>query len=257
MSVPLTDWSAVKTEPETIAVVPWYEDDVHTTMKSDLAIILTTLKGALAEVSDQLQFLWQIKECGNSIMVNVREEGVDEEEQEIRGVGSNEPLRICGIGHGEGRRNNLLNDNDYDADSDYEYDYGDENRRASAKFDEPLTLEPRVLTPTKLRSPDDDAAMASRKKNPNAKRKKSCVPGAKSNGKKTCDHVTKVIDALETDLAENFAHERFKYLLEQLPHKYRYIVIAAVYLLPRGSSPQAIKKFAFNYVLPISYQKGR
>ena len=271
--IPTTEWSTVKIEAESHASESWREDNIDNLMNKDLALIMSSMKGALAQVSDQLQFLWQIEECENTIVVKVREEedeaGEDEkvEEDENTNEGpSIEPLSLLEMGH---EQDEVLDDhssdddynseNDNESEEDYEsnFDYGGRDPKRSAKSDAP-----KVLTSIKLGRPRNDASTSkARKRGRPAKIKEAqakTTEAQRRQSREKCDQVAKVIDALETDLAENFAHERLKLLFEELKWKYRSFVIAAVYLLPRGASPRAIKKFAFDYLLPVSeYGMGR
>ena len=286
-AVPSAEWSSVKMEVESYAVAPWHEDDIDNLMKKDLAIITFAMKGALAQVSDQLQFLWQIKECGDTVVVEVREEKGEEVQRDMKvevdkkvgedereSVGASiEPLRIIGMGDDQDNQGNILDDNDYSSDDYYnsenddESDDDDKSDDDKSNFDNggreqkriAKAVEPKVLTSTKLGRPRNGASMSkSGKRGKPAKKETIQIRRQKRQTAKKCDHVAKVIDALETDLAENFACERLKLLFENVQWKYRSLIIAAVYLLPKGVSPEAIKKFVFHYILPVSeYSLGR
>ena len=293
--IPTTEWSTVKIEAESHASESWREDNIDNLMNKDLALIMSSMKGALAQVSDQLQFLWQIKECGDTVVVEVREEKGEEVQRDMKvevdkkvgedereSVGASiEPLRIIGMGDDQDNQGNILDDNDYSSDDYYNSENDDESDDDDKSDDDKSdddksnfdsignggsnqkriakSVEPKVLTSTKLGRPRNGASMSkSGKRGKPAKKETIQIRRQKRQTAKKCDHVAKVIDALETDLAENFACERLKLLFENVQWKYRSLIIAAVYLLPKGVSPEAIKKFVFHYILPVSeYSLGR
>jgi len=238
MSIHSADWPSLKLEVESEAAFDCHADDIDD-KKKDLAVIVPILTKALEQVSSELQYSWQITEGASTVLVKVLDaddnrksgvncqndsQGVDAEAAQSYGTEDIEP----DIGVGNGEDQNVTGtasamSNSPSANSSHGWSSCLRDRASSSsgcRWESPLTNH-------RL---NDEPRMPEVRQYP---------------------LVTRVIQALEKDLhAGNFGGN-LKALLKR-QQKFDSLIIAAVYLLPRGASFRSIQDFASQFIGRVS-----
>jgi len=242
MSIHSADWPSLKLEVESEAAFDCHADDIDD-KKKDLAVIVPILTKALEQVSSELQYSWQITEGASTVLVKVQDaddnrksgvncpndsQGVDAEAAQSYGTEDIKP--DIGVGNGEDQ---------------------DVTGTASATSNSPLANSSHGLS-SRLRERASSSS-GCRSESPLANHRLNDEP--RMPEVRQYPLVTRVIQALEKDLhAGNFGGN-LKELLER-PQKFDSLIIAAVYLLPRGASFRNIQSFATQFVGGVSQWAG-
>ena len=159
-------------------------------IKADGALIFATVTEALGRISDQLQYLWKVKECTGAIVIQVQEEGEE--------GWAADPVAA------------VLPDED---------DHIDDVDSSLSGFADRATPS-RVLVPKKRRNDGTKNVrtnFAPKKQRGQAPRRRTGGTAAKDSKRiKSREYqlLSKVIEALETDLSNNFAEEYLKKTLQ-------------------------------------------
>jgi len=187
----------------------WNGSEVDNYLQMDEALIISTVSEALGQITRQLQFVWTMKKCAGAIVIKVQEE--EEEGQGEAFAGADEMI-----------------DGDYPSDEE-----DDDDGTGVCKY-KGLTASSNGtdvrLSPAPIGEWLEAAASI-------------------DLGTKECHLVARAVTALEHDLSNNFAKELLKKTFQKNNGtKYLSIVIAALYLLPRGVSSEEVRKFAMECI---------
>ena len=232
----------------------WNDEYIEQYIQADLYLIRASLSHALSQIANRLQFVWNIEKSGRTIVVKVQEEQAGD----LQGEAVQQVEQVVGV-----QRD--IEDDDCVVLSDDD-DEGTETLSVSSHLSGlhvPVGGPSNNVRAVSKKNKNSGPLGSSKNKHagPSVTQVNDVVPSKPKEKTPKGDQlkdekIASIIQALEQDLATDFADEKFKkcVLYGRLScfSRSHAMIVAALYLLPHWASTVAIKKLIFGTMMDKS-----